>query len=448
MADTDRRAYAARLAMSFAALGCEVSALCSTHHPITTIRAPHRTFPYKALRPLSSLRHAIEATLPDLVVPCDDRAVRHLHELCQQLQAETGDDHPLVKLIERSLGPAQSFGATAARYELLQLAQEEGIRVPRTRLLKNAEDISQWQSEQPLPWVLKADGTWAGRGVGIADSLGSAEKIFLTLQSPCGLKRAVKRALVNRDSFYLRDWWQGSRRDVIAQAFIPGRPANCAAACWQGKVLAQMGVEALSTVSATGPANIVRRVENPEMIRATERIAAKLQLSGFFGLDFILEEGSGAAYLLEMNPRSTPLCHICVGENPGMVPALHAAVAGRAVPAALPTAEDHELIAYFPQGCAADKELLRASLLDFPYTEPELARSLLRPFPETTFLYRAIAYLTGTPMTAEGLPQDFTDSLTQMPRRPEPRKETDATQQRQPAQTATQCPANEVLLDS
>ena len=399
LADTDRRAYAPRLAMGFAALGCEVSIVCTDHHPVENIRAPYHSFSYSALRPLASLLRAIESTAPDLIIPCDDRVVQHLHQLCWEFRTHGGQQQGVASLIERSLGPASSYPIVSARYPLLQLAKAEGIRVPSTCLLQTPEDLSQWQTKQPLPWVLKADRTWGGSGVRVVEAPQDAETMFHILKSPCGLTRALKRALVNRDSFYLRDWWQACSRAVIAQAFIPGRPANCAVACWEGEVLAQMGVEVLATSEPTGPANVVRRVDNAEMVRAAERIASKLHLSGFFGLDFMIETGSGQTYLVEMNPRCTPLCHIQLGGGPDMIAALHARLAGRPFAAMPATAarSEHEVIAYFPQAWNSNSEFLKLSLQDFPLGEPELAQALLRPFPQGTLLYRIVDYLSRIP---------------------------------------------------
>jgi ATP-grasp domain len=399
LTDTDRRAYAARLAMAFAARGCEVSIVCTDHHPIENIRAPHRRYPYHALRPLNSLRRAIESTLPDFILPCDDRAVQHLHQLSRQCWSQAGQHDAVARLIERSLGPPSSYPIVSTRYALLQLAQAEGIRVPATCLLQTPEDLLEWQAKQPFPWVLKADGTWGGSGVRITESLPDAQRKFHALRSPCGLSRALKRALVNRDSFYFRAWWEAFSPAVIAQAFVPGRPANCAVACWEGKVLAQMNVEVLATSSATGPANVVRRVDNPEMLTAAERIARRMGLSGLFGLDFIAETGSGATYLLEMNPRCTPLCHIQVGSAPDLVAALHSHLAGRSLPKRPASAADgQEVIAYYPHVWKSNGDLQKPGLQDFPLGEPELARALLQPFPEGTLLYRIMNYLSETPL--------------------------------------------------
>jgi hypothetical protein len=370
---------------------------------VETVRAPHRTFSYSAFHPLNSLRHAIESTVPDLILPCDDRAVQHLQELSRQFQAHGEAQDMVAGLIERSLGPPASYSIVSARYDLLQLAQAEGIRVPTTCLLQTAEDLARWETKQTFPWVLKADGTWGGCGVRIAKCPKDAQRMLHALQSPCGLKRAIKRALVNRDSFYLRAWWQAVRPAVIAQAFVSGRPANCAVACWEGKVLAQIDVEVVIASSSTGPAKAVRRVDNPEMVRAAELIARKLCLSGLFGLDFMVETGSGATYLVEMNPRCTPLSHIHPGSGPDLVAALHARLAGRQPPAisAAAVEDRNEVIAYYPHAWNLNSELLTSSLQDFPHGEPELARALLRPFPEETLLYRIAGYLSD-PEVAKG----------------------------------------------
>ena len=400
LTDTDRRPYAARLAMAFAECGCEVSIVCTDHHPIENIRAPHRIYPYSALRPLNSLWRAIESTVPDLVLPCDDRAVQHLQQLSGLFRAEGRLQHRVASLIERSLGPPASYPIVSARYALLQLAQAEGIRVPATCLLQAPEDLSKWGNQQPFPWVLKADGTWGGSGVRITESLPDAQRKFHALRSPCALRRALKRALVNRDSFYFRAWWKAFSPAVIAQAFVPGRPANCAVACWEGKVLAQMNVEVLATSKPTGPANVVRRIENAEMVRAAERIASRLRLSGLFGLDFIIETGSEATYLLEMNPRCTPLCHIQLASGPDLVAALHARLAGRPFPIAPASAQnDNEVIAYYPRAWNSNGDVLKSCFQDLPRGEPALARALLRPFPEGTLLYRLVEHLSKTPLS-------------------------------------------------
>ena len=333
LTDTNRWAHAARIAIGLTEAGCRVSAVCPTSgsHPLLRTRVVQETFPYSGLRPLESLVAAIEATQPEIIIPCDDRGVEHLHELYERARNLGTSGAALANLIQHSLGSPESYSIVSARSDLLRIACEEGIRVPDTKPIKTVEDLKSWQVGRPFPWVLKGDGTFGGKGVRVAHTPREAEKCFLEIAGMYGAKRAIKRAIVNRDPFWLRPWWRHARPAVIAQAHILGRPANCAVVCWRGRVLAGIGVEVVSALGSTGPATVVRVVDNPEMMLAAERITRRLKLSGFFGLDFMIEDGSGLTYLIEMNPRSTPLCHLRLGNGRDMIGALWAQLAGQSL---------------------------------------------------------------------------------------------------------------------
>jgi carbamoylphosphate synthase large subunit len=388
LTDTDRRPYAARLALVLAQAGCEVSAICSVYgHPVRKTQVVRQTFAYSALRPLDSLLHAIEAADPDIVIPCDDRAVRHLHDLHARSLKRRGAADAVGQLIERSLGSPESFSAANCRDNLLRVAAEEGLRVPLTKLIQTREDLDAWQKEQPFPWVLKADETWGGRGVRIAHSRKEADRFFLEVSHPFRLRRAIKRMVINRDPFWLQPWWENRKPAVVVQSYVQGKPANCAVVCWRGKVLAGIDVEVVSADGLTGPASVVRVVDNPEMSLCAERLARRLSLSGFFGLDFVIEDGTHAAYLIEMNPRCTPLCHLRLGKGRDMIGALWAQLAGQPVPDIRPVTEN-DMIAYFPQALHARSEFLQSSYHDVPQAEPDLMQEFLRPWPERSLLFR------------------------------------------------------------
>lgn len=388
LTDTDRRPYAARLALVLDQAGCEVSAICSEYgHPLRKTQMVRQAFAYSALRPLESLIRAIEATHPDVVIPCDDRGVRHLHELHARSLQGGESAVALARLIERSLGSPESFSITNCRDNLLRVAADEGLRVPRTRLIHTKDDLGAWQKEQPFPWVLKADETWGGRGVRIAHSRKEADRFFLEVSHPFRLRRAIKRMLVNRDPFWLQPWWESRKPAVVLQAYVQGRPANCAVVCWRGRVLAGIDVEVISADGLTGPASVVRVVVNPEMARCAERLARRLNLSGFFGLDFMIEDGTRAAHLIEMNPRCTPLCHLRLGRGRDMIGALWGQLSGELTPDTGPVTEN-DMIAYFPQALQSKSEFLQSSFHDVPQAEPELLRELLKPWPERSFLFR------------------------------------------------------------
>jgi hypothetical protein len=388
LTDTNRWATPTRLAIGLSRAGCNVSAVCPTRgHPLTKTRVVRQTFPYSGLRPLESLVAAIKESNPQIILPCDDRGVEHLHELHGQSLKLGPSGRDLVDLIERSLGPKESYPIVSARYELLRIAREEGIRLPDTSPVNSMEDLRVWSDGHDLPWALKADGTFGGRGVRIAETPKQAEQYFLEITRMFGAARALKRLLLNRDSFWLRPWWHRSKPAVVVQSYVRGRPGNCGVVCWQGKVLAGLAVEVISSEGRTGPASVVRVVDNPEMMLAAERIARRLNLSGFFGLDFILEQETGAAYLIEMNPRCTPLCHLQLGEGRDMVGALYAQLAGKPLRHTPPPTQN-DLIAYFPQAWTSTSELLKSSFHDVPKGEPDLVDELLHPWPDRSVMYR------------------------------------------------------------
>ena len=392
LTDTSRAGFTARLGMAFAQAGCDVGGICPPHHPLHKTRAVKRTFRYGGMRPLDCLQSAIADFDPDFIVPCDDRGVRHLHELYALERDRTRSGSRITEVIERSLGSPKSYPTVSARNELLRIAHEERIRVPETNLISTVDDLKCWNAEHTYPFVLKADGTSGGRGVRIAHNREQAEQFFLELKNGFRITRAIKRLLVNRDAFWLRPWWNGEESSVIVQSYIEGRPANCAVVCWNGSVLAGIGVEALSTQDETGPASIVRVVENAEMMDAAGHIARRLRLSGFFGLDFMIEEETGTAFLIEMNPRCTPLCHLQLGDTRDMVRHLLAQLTGRSG-LERPQMTGNDLIAYFPQAWTCKNELFEASFHDIPQGEPELAQELLDPWPDRTIISRTFAHV-------------------------------------------------------
>lgn len=389
LTDTARWATPARLTISLAKVGFDVSAVCPVQgHPLLKTRAVGRTFDYSPIYPLKSLRAAIDAVAPHLIVPCDDRAVQHLHELYAEERRRVAPGGTITALIERSLGAPQSYHVATSRYDLLNIAREEGIRVPETGAINTAEDFAAWSDRAPFPWVLKADGTFGGRGVRIAHSLEEAQLCLRELNGMFGLVRASKRMVLNRDSFWFRPWWNDVRPAITVQSHITGHPANCGVVCWEGKVLAGIGVDVISTSGLTNPATVVKVVDSPEMKLAAELIARRLGLSGFFGLDFMIDHRSDAAYLIEMNPRCTPVCHLQLGKGRDLVSALWAHVSGSPL-ADTPPVTQNSTIAYFPQAWAGQSSHLATSFEDVPWEEPDLVQELLHPWPDRTLFCRA-----------------------------------------------------------
>lgn len=390
---TNRWALAARLAISLHEVGCETFAICPRgSSAIGKTSVVSRFFRYNGLRPLQALEAAIEAVHPDLIIPTCDRGVEHLHELHARMLLKGVRGEQVASLIETSIGPASSYALISSRHDLLAVAQNLGVRVPRFCSLKDPEDLADWEATEAFPWVMKADGTWGGQGVRVIRSSKSAALALTQLPQMFRFSRAVKRLIVNRDSFWFRPWWKGMTRAVSAQSFVNGHPANCTAVCWRGKVLAFIAVEVIQSDGSTGPASIVRLIENPEMRFAADRLAERLKLSGFFGLDFMIEKGTNAAYLVELNPRPTPPCHLHLGKGRDLPGALWAQLSGQPLPDR-PSVTENTLIAYPPQALKASTDCYR----DFPENEPALLEEILNPYPDRTIPYKLVQYFSRKP---------------------------------------------------
>lgn len=168
----------ARLAMALARAGCEVEAVCPGSHPVRKTAAVRRVHRYSGLAPLRSFARAVAAANPDLIVSGDDLATEHLHRLHAQEMRHGKTESSVCALIERSLGTAQSFEVVTARGAFIDAAQQDGVRVPATRVIRSFRDLRDWIGQMGLPAVLKADGTTGGDGVRVAHSLAEAEAAF------------------------------------------------------------------------------------------------------------------------------------------------------------------------------------------------------------------------------------------------------------------------------
>ena len=385
--------------MGLAKTGCAVSAIYpAAGHPLSKTSVLQQRFRYSPVDPIGSLRAAIEAVDPDIVIPCDDRAVMHLHELHASDLRGLPFQSKVTTLIERSLGSPESYPVVSSRYNLLKIAQEEGIRIPDTKLLTAASQLRPGHGESQPPWVLKADCSWGGHGVRIAGHLKQAEEFYSELSRPLSTMRFIKRLTVDRDPYWLQTWRQRTRPAVIVQSHIQGRPANSAVVCWKGKVLAGIAAEVVNAQGATGSATIVRIVDRPEMLLPAERLARRLGLSGFFGFDFMIEDETGDSFLIEMNPRCTPLSHLQLGNGRDLIAALWAQLSNTPLREHAPVT-NNDTIAYFPQAWHWDpsRELLPSSFQDVPLEEPELVHELLRlPWPDRSALARLMNVLRRT----------------------------------------------------
>jgi hypothetical protein len=363
----------ARLGVALAKAGCIVDAVCPRRHPISVTSGIRRTYHYDGLAPLDSFAAALVAAKPDVIVPSDDIAVLHLHQLYERELSRGESGKAICALIERSLGAPASFPIVRARTPSMKIAEEEGVRAPKTEVITSVDDLRSWVKEMGLPAVLKSDGTWGGTGVRIVRTLEEAEHAFRSLQAPPLLARAFKRALMDRDSTLLWPSLLRNRYVVNIQAFVPGREATSTVICSEGNVLASLHFEVLNKQAATGPATVLRLIDNADMTSAVAKMVRRLSLSGIVGFDFMLEAQTDKAHLVELNPRTTQVGHLSLGPGRDIPAALYAVVSGRIIQES-PRMTDKDTVALFPHEWLRnpDSPFLQSGYHDVPWEESRL----------------------------------------------------------------------------
>jgi glutathione synthase/RimK-type ligase-like ATP-grasp enzyme len=368
-----------RLAIAFARLGCNVDAICPAPHPLRVTKVLRHTYAYRALSSVDSFLRAIDSSHPDLIVPGDDLTIKNLQDLYSS-QQKTNDEagHRICELIERSIGSPDSFPIVIARASFMELASQEGIRVPKTVVLADVRDLEAWTSQMGFPVVLKADGSSSGEGVRIAYTLTEAKRALRTLQAPPQFIRVAKRVLIDRDSTWIRPALERRHSVVNAQEFVTGRDTTSLVACWKGEVLAALHFEVVIKQYERGPASVLRLIENEEIADVTKKAARRLNISGLHGFDFLLEKATEKPYLIEMNPRPTQVGHLALGPGRDLTAALNAAVSGKPIPKTRQVT-DNPTIALFPQEWSRDPQstFLNSAYHDIPWEEPDLIRDCL-----------------------------------------------------------------------
>lgn len=381
-------ATSARLSIALDDLGCEVHVWCPADHPAEKTRAVFRNYRASAVFGTASLRAAIEAAKPAFIIPCDDDAVRLMHELYADLPSH-GSEASLRDLIAHSLGDPIACQRASARAELMHIAETAGVRIPPTRTIGSQAAIRDWAADIGFPAVVKVNGSWGGLGVVTVHNIDQARLAFERAMHPSWWD-ATKSLLLRRQWQPALRLLQRKQPVVTMQKFVRGRNASASLACWRGEVLAGVNFMHVASESQTGPATVVRSMDCAEMDRAARHLIKALGVSGLCGLDFIIEAGTGAAYLLEMNPRATPTCHLQMGRSGNLPRALLARISTRPLPTPI-APQSAGMIALFPGELRrnATSTYLRKAFHDVPWREPELVSDCIdTPWPERGLIAR------------------------------------------------------------
>jgi hypothetical protein len=393
LATTVRWPSAGRLAGAFVAAGCTVDALLPAEHPAAKSRYFRRVYPYRPLGGVTSFLEAAGQSHADFAVALDDRATSLF------LRAHDRAPDHIAALIARSLGNLKNYKQLMSRSGFIEAARQADIRTPLARAISNGADLKDAIGEIGFPAVLKADGTWGGDGVVVVQDRDEAVLAWRRLSTPPTFLRSVVRAIRRSDAHFLRAAVRTETPAISMQKFIPGTPATTSFACWRGKLLVANHLETLAAQRANGPASVLRRIDNPQMDEAALRLAARFELSGLHGLDYIRDE-EGHVHLIEINPRSPQSSYLSFGAGHDLVSALVSQIGGHFRPPLPRIAGD--TVALFPQEWMRDpaSPYLTNAFHDVPWDDPALIRAWMTSQQARPALEKWRAFMASNPQGA------------------------------------------------
>jgi hypothetical protein len=353
------------LALALRDAGFEVAIVAPPEHPLQELSGLSGGWPYRQLRPLGSLRRAIEAAKPSMVVPCDEPMM----VLLQKLGGRRDLAPPIRDVVDRSLGAPETFALLASRAGVSEIGRRTGVPTPPSAKIGSARALWAWLKRDGMPAYVKIDRSTGGKGVIRVESARGAVLGYLHLRLLFGWPRTIWHWLRSGDLSSLPLLSPKSPAEITVQKAVEGIPANCAVTAWQGQMLACVAVEALETCSPTGVATIVRVRDDPLMLEVARKVTASLGLSGLYGLDFILARETGAPWLIEINGRPTQTAYLRLGSQADLAGALYAAMTGQpAEPVGVFRAQ--EIIALFEEP-SGDRRRARDSRTPTPEEPPD-----------------------------------------------------------------------------
>ncbi|XGC79504.1 ATP-grasp domain-containing protein [Bdellovibrio bacteriovorus] len=240
---------------------------------------------------------AILRLRPDLIIPGDEDALLALQALVKL---------PLVgKKITRSLPGYKDRSVLLSKSKFVAKCAEWGVRVPKNIQVQNLEEALKAAPLLGFPLVLKYDFGYGASGVEVCHSEEQLKRSLLSTQKVSFAAKFKK--LIKGFLFVVP---KEEENGLSLQQYILGQVGLAPFCSKEGVVLAVNPMLKHKTYpGATGPSSVVVGVDNQEIHQAIRTVAKNLSYTGFGSLDFIVEEKTGDAYVIELNPRPVPTVH-------------------------------------------------------------------------------------------------------------------------------------------
>jgi predicted ATP-grasp superfamily ATP-dependent carboligase len=315
---------------------------------------------------LLSLVAMINDVQPNVVVPCDEVAIRLLFELVRNpphhLDSETGRN--VTTLLRRSLGDPAHYETSIDKTLLPGAATALGVPVPRHAIAHSVNEAAQRATELGYPMVLKRRYGFATQGVAIIRQPSEVRPAAARLLRPMQLDLGVDRPPA-----------------LLVQAFVDGPMQSQTMVAFDGVPLAGFSRQREVVFAADkGASAVVRLLKVPRIRDFTERMCRAFGMSGFFSVQYIAPPDGAEPVLLEINRRIVTFMHTDEQCGVDLCGALFHRLAG--VPQTLPTdmrdGQD-SIVVSFPREWLRDPESrwLHDFPSDVPWDDPGVLQAMV-----------------------------------------------------------------------
>lgn len=200
--------------------------------------------------------------------------------------------------------------------ETFLLARYRDAVAERTRtVLPPFEDIRRVHDKSTLHAVTAAAGVRAPETL-VPGSTAEAERLIAQVRDPVVIKlrqtcNAGGLVFVEDPRRLAGEYFalvarMGIPEDglPVIQRFVRGRLVCSLELAQQGRVVGQVQCVGLRTLPRRGGTTTARQtVDEPACAEAARRVIAHLGWTGFIGFDYLVEEGTGAVFVIDCNPR-------------------------------------------------------------------------------------------------------------------------------------------------
>ena len=245
---------------------------------------------------------------PDVVLPGDEDAILAMQELAR-LTKKIPFLSFISKVFRESLGPEEFDSLVLSKSDFQAKCKEWGVRTPQNIIVNNLDEAIKASGQMTFPLVIKHDSGYGGSGVHICENSDELKKHFQQIGMP-SLMTKVKNQI--KKLFFVTVL--SSKQSISLQQYIDGVVGLAPFCAQDGEVFAINQMMKIRTFPGkTGPTAVAEGIDNEELKIFVKTVAKKLSLNGFNSLDFIIDSKNGTLFIIELNPRPTPSCHIGEG---------------------------------------------------------------------------------------------------------------------------------------